>query len=173
MAGLTKEEIIMSSNDNSITLTTHRVLQKTSEINKEILLKDIVSQEVVRKRHKYYKILSLLFGIPSVILFFLYLTKSGPFERTINTILKQAYKDGFLTTELDGTNENGANTILVVLFVLTLISLCLLFTTSERHLKIAGRFNEIEFSQKDLSDSSLNKFINRLTVESDNRKRED
>ena len=43
MAGLSKEEIIMTSNDNAITLTTHRVLQKTSELNKEIIMNKIKS----------------------------------------------------------------------------------------------------------------------------------
>jgi len=152
MAGLSKEEIIMTSNDNAITLTTHRVLQKTSELNKEILLKDIVSQEVVKKQHRYYKILSLLFGIPTIILFFLYLSKSSPFDRT-------------------GDNETA--TLIVIPLILTIISVYLLLTTHEKFLKIAGRFNEIEFTLKDLNESSLNKFLNRLTVESDNRKRED
>ena len=114
----------------------------------------------MKKRHRYYKILSLLFGIPTIILSLLYLTKSGPFERTIETVF-------------DRTNENGANAILIVLLILTLISVYLLQTTSEKWLKISGRFNEIEFTLKDLTDSSLNKFLNRLTVESDNRKRED
>jgi mevalonate kinase len=160
MAQLSKEEIIMTSNDNSITLTTHRILQKTSEINKEILLRDIVSQEVIKKRHRYYKILSLLFGIPTTILALLYITKSDPFETTIDTMF-------------DRSNGNGASAISIVLAILTFISVYLLLTTSEKYLRISGRFNEIEFSLKDLSNSSRNKFLNRLTIESDNRKRED
>ena len=152
MAGLSKEEIIMTSNDNAITLTTHRVLHKTSKLNREILLKDIVSQEVVKKRHRYYKILSLFFGILTIVLFLLYLSKSTPFDRT-------------------GETETAA--IFVISIIFTFISLFLLLITNEKFLNITGRFNEIEFSLKDLNESSLNKFLNRLTVESDNRKRED
>src|SRR5574343_92095 len=160
MALLSKEEIIMTSDDNAITLTTLRVLQKTSEVNKEILLKDIVSQEIIRKRSGYYKVLSLVFGIPTFILWCLFVTKSRPFERTIDNMF-------------DRTNENGEAEIIIIPLILTIISIYLLLTTSEKYLRISGRFNEIEFTIRDLSQSSLNKFLNRLTIESDNRKRED
>ena len=42
-----------------------------------------------------------------------------------------------------------------------------------KYLKISGRFNDIEFSLKNLSEQSLNKFLSRLIIESDNRKREE
>lgn len=151
MPELSTESIIMSSNDNSITLTTHRVIQKTNEINKEIFLKDIVSQEVVKRRHGYYKKLALIFGVPTAILLLLFLFKVGPFESAAS---------------------EEAGLLIAIPAILTCIALYFLLTTYEKCLRLVGKFNEVEFSLKDLDQSSLNKFLNRLTVESDNRKRE-
>ena len=152
MAGLSKEEIIMSSNDNSITLTTHRILQKSTQVHKEMMLKDILAHEIIKKRSNYYKILSLFFGVLTIFLFILYFTKSSPFD-------------------LAGKTE--ILVMLIVPLILATISIFLLLSSHVKYLKISGRFNDIEFSLKNLSEQSLNKFLSRLIIESDNRKREE
>lgn len=142
----------MSSNDNAITLTTHRVLQKSSESNKEIMLKDIVSHEVIKKRSKYYLFLTVFFITLLIICTIFYFSQGGTIEYTeINTV----------------------TAIIGIFFILTLFALYLYIMTREKFLKLTGRFNEIEFPLNNLNKSSLNKFLNRLTVESENRKRED
>ena len=142
----------MTSNDNSITLTTHRVLQKTAEVNKEIFLKDIVSHEIIRKRHKYFQILTFLFGIPTVFIYALYFSEASMFNRM---------------------SEGETISLLVISFVLTFLSAFYFLTTHEKFFRISGRFSDIEFSIKGLGQSGLNKFANRLSVESDNRKKEE
>jgi uncharacterized membrane protein len=148
MPEISKEEIIMSSNDNSVTLTTHRVLYKTSTANKELLLKDMMAYEVIKKRANYYKVLLIVFGALTVLLYLLKISNSSE------------------------VSEEQKNTPLIISAILTGISLVLFLDRTEKFLKISGRFNEIEFSLKDLSEKSLNKFLNRLSIESDNRKRE-
>jgi len=58
MDSLKDEKILMISNDNSITLKTHRVFQRTETSNKEILLKNIISHEIVKRKMTYYKVLT-------------------------------------------------------------------------------------------------------------------
>lgn len=149
MPGLANETILMNSDDNSVTLTTHRVLFKTSNVNKEIMLKDLVSHEIIKKRANYYKKLLIFFGAITILAFIIFIA-NGPY----------AYVS-------DGTKVS-------IFFPLTLtgIALFLFLDRTEKYLKLSGRFNEIEFSLSNLSESSLNKFLNRLIVESDNRKRE-
>ncbi len=152
MSTLSKEEVILSSNDNSITLTTHRILQKTKDTSKEIFLKDILSHEVIRRRSKYYLLVFVIFGILSLIQYLLYLQKSSPFN---------------------DPNEGETSAIPIIPALITGFALLFYLTTIERFLKISGRFNELEFSLKRLSQDSLNKFISRMAVESDNRKKEE
>jgi len=152
MTPLSKEEIVLSSNDNSITLTTHRVMQKTSLVTKEMFLKDILSHEVLKKRPKYYLIIFIIFGVLSLILSYLYLQKSSPF---------------------DNPEENATIVLLIIPISITFFACLFYIFTYEKFLKISGKFNEIEFSLKYLSQDGLNKFLNRLAVESDNRKKEE
>ncbi len=152
MSNLSKEEVLLSSNDNSITLTTHRVLQKTSKINKEILLKDIVGTEIVKRRSTYYIVLAIMFILLASFLYILKLQNKAPF---------------------DTMEESAINFLPGVSAFLAILAIYYTFTSTKKVLKISGRFNEIEFLITELSESSLSKFINQLTVESDNRKRED
>lgn len=138
------ENIILTSNDDSITLTNHRIIQRDSEINKEIFLKDIVSNEIIKKKSKYYLILCGIFIILSFV--------------TIQNVLE---------------NENfEIMPLFYILLILLVISTYLYFTKSDKYLKISGKYNFIEFSIKNLNESNLNKFRNTLLIESENRKKE-
>jgi len=61
-----KEEAILISNDNSVVLTTHRVLHKSKNKHSELLLKDFISYEIIRKRVQYYKVLFIFLLLISV-----------------------------------------------------------------------------------------------------------
>lgn len=140
----------MSADDNSITLTTYRILQKTNTLNKEILLKDIIGHEVIKKHNNYYKGLLLLFGIPTVLLYLIYFLHPETYANASDTELQ---------------------TILSMPTIITSVAATLFFTRLDRWIRITGRFNNIEFSIGKLGDSSVNKFLNRMTIESDNSKR--
>ena len=137
-----KEETIMKSDDNTITLTTHRLIQATREMNKELFLKDMVSYEIVKKRSTYYLVLALLFGIPLVLIFL-----------------------------FDVYIEDGVTALLLPILV-TFIGSILYLTSFKRYLKITGRLSYIQFSLANLSKKSLDKFIARLMLESENRKKD-
>ena len=152
---ISNEKTILVSNDSSITLTSHRVIQREKNLHKEINLIDFLSYSVIKKRYTYYKILSLIFGIITVSLISLIIASYEP----------SPYND----------NDNERNgELAVIVFIpafLTLISILLLFTSSEKYMRISGKFNSIEFSIKKLSNTGLSEFLNTLSVESENRKR--
>ena len=48
------EEIVMTSDNKQIALTTKRIIQESKNVTKSIELKDYKSYEIVRKRNNYY-----------------------------------------------------------------------------------------------------------------------
>lgn len=141
---MNKENIILTSDDDSITLTNIRVIQRNKEMNKEILLKDIVSNEIIRKKSKYYLALIIIFTLLSTF---------------------SLYKI------LESENLDQLQILYFILFLL-IYSVFLYLTKIDKCLKISGKYNSIEFSIKNLSESSLNKFRNTLLIESENTKTE-
>ncbi|AWM14979.1 hypothetical protein DI487_14715 [Flavobacterium sediminis] len=138
-----KEHIILTSNDDSITLTNFRVIQKSSDLNKEILLKDIVSNEIVKKKSHYYLVLTCIFTSLSIF--------------TLYSILESKKLQNM--------------PLFYFVFILFLISIYLYLSRIDKYLKISGKYNFIEFSIKNLNESNLNKFRNTLLIESENRKK--
>lgn len=55
MKNLNSESTLISSSDNSITLTTHRLFQRNKSLNKEIVLTNFVSYEIMKKRSKQFR----------------------------------------------------------------------------------------------------------------------
>lgn len=140
------EEILLTSNNNSIILTNHRIIYKTTVSNQEMFLKDIVGHEIVYKKSNYFLGLAIA-GIVVLIL-----------------VMREAQ---FTTSRYGGGATNAR--ILLILISIFLIGY---FRFTKKLLKISGRYNNIEFSVRNLSQDSLNNFINRISVESDNRKKE-
>jgi hypothetical protein len=150
---ISNEKTILVSNDSSITLTSHRVIQRDKNLHKEINLVDFLSYSIIKKRYTYYKILSLIFGIITVSLISLIIATHEP-------------------SPYDDSERNGEIAVIVLIpAFLALISILLLFTTSEKHMRISGKFNSLEFSIKKLSNTGLTEFLNTLSIESENRKK--
>lgn len=157
-----QEETLLTSNNNSITLTNKRVIQSTSTFKKKIPLKEIVSTEIVRN-FDIFPILSVAIG---VILFFYFRFQNEPSR---NERIKINDVSGTLvgTKHYDGSNEK-ANAAAIF----TGIALIGMFIKRPKKLRIKGSFNSIEFSVKQMSKTSLDNFIQKLQTESDKRKAE-
>lgn len=139
------EKILMTSDDNSITLTTHRIFQRNANANKDLLLKHIITHQVIKRRKLYYKLLTVFF----LIMTFIAYQNLGP-----------------------GYDEK-VFIVVLILVGLSVISACFLFVIQNRYLKIVSYFGEIEFSLSKIDESSLNKFLNRMYDEIEKRKKED
>lgn len=171
MSNLKHEATIMHSNDGSITLTTHRLLQRSPDINREMMLADFLSYEQTSKRNSYYKILTIIFLALTVILGIVYNNKTRESE-TLGGRFNMAFQRTF--GERMSINEQlqlygGLTTLAGILFG---ISLLLFLISNRKYLRITGKFSTIEFSIKHLGNASFSKFTNALITESDNRKRD-
>jgi hypothetical protein len=139
------EKVLMTSDDNSITLTTHRIFQRNVEANKDLLLKHIVSHQVIKRKKLYYKLLTVFFLIMTFV----------------------AYQN------LNPRYDEEIFILVLILVALSIISACFLFIIQNRYLKIVSYFGEIEFSLSNMDQSSLNSFLNRMYDEMEKRKKED
>lgn len=151
MNSLQNEENILSSDDKSITLTNQRVIYKTEQESKEILLKDIVGYEIINKRTISFLIGAILSALV------VYFQTRIPEHRTIG----EAYQD-----------QHSPHYVALLAIVVTIGFLISYFKVTKKFLKISGRYNSLEFSIKNLSKNSLDTFLKKLSVESDNRKNE-
>jgi len=151
MLNLIQENIIMSSNEESIVLTNHRVIQKRDPVNNEVFLKDLVSQTIVKRPRKYYVVLSIIFSAISLLAIVLYFTNLYPF-----------------------TNAPRRDVIffLAAPIVLWIASLVFLSKFKERFLKVTGKHGEVIFSLNDMDETNTQKFITRTKEESELRKQE-
>ncbi|TPD68217.1 hypothetical protein [Flavobacterium microcysteis] len=139
------EKILMISDDNSVTLTTHRIFQRKADTNKDLLLKHIITHQVIKRRKLYYKLLTVFFLIMTFI----------------------AYQN------LDPRYDEKVFVMVLILVGLSVISACFLFVVQNRYLKIVSCFGEIEFSLSKMDQSSLNKFLNKMYDEIEKRKKEE
>lgn len=171
MPNLNQESTIMVSNDGLITLTTHRLLQRSRDINKEMMLADFISYEQIDKRNGSYKTLSVIFLIATIVFGVIYNNKvheSETLTGRINLALHRTVGEQMsLNEELQ--LYGGLTTLAGVLLG---IALLLLLLSNRKYLRIAGKYSAIEFSTKNLRNDSFSKFTNALIIESDKRKRE-
>ena len=140
---LTNEEVLLNSDDSSITLTTHRIIHKTKDVSQEIFLKDLVGHEIVYKKEMTFLIIGIIGGL----LLFLFFLK--------------------ILGEHGGGNIGLAPILLF--FVSATFFICY-FKFQKKYLKISGRYNSLEFSVKNLSQNSLSDFITKISIWSDKRK---
>ncbi|RDI11254.1 hypothetical protein [Flavobacterium sp. AG291] len=138
------EKIIMISNDNSITLTTHRIFQITQESNKEILLKNIISHEVIKKKMDYYKVLTCIFALVTL----------------------------YFYTEIESNSNSALLGVFWFSMLITIISAFFLFTSFKKSLRITAYFGIIEFSLSELKTESLNDFLSKMYHYAELRKKE-
>jgi len=144
MDSLKNETILMTSNDNSVTLTTHRIFQRTETTNKEIQLKNIISHEIVKRKMTYYKVLTVLFVLIALYLYF----------------------------EMESNYNDAIVGLFWFCIILALISAIFLFTTFKKSLRISSYFGVIEFSLSDIKSDSLNDFLNKMYHYAELRKKE-
>jgi hypothetical protein len=63
MSVLKNEQTLLQSDNGHITLTTHRIIEHSSTASREVMLSDLVSYEIVKRKSGYHKTLSIIFLI--------------------------------------------------------------------------------------------------------------
>lgn len=171
MSTLQNEMTLLTFNDHSITLTTHRLLQRTSTLNKEIMLTDFLSFEIVSRRSRFFRGLLWFFVLTTTALgiwCFSVHQRASQWDEVAIARLRQLGSRG---SDLDEQIQISTG-LLGFSAVLLGISLLLFLIIRSRVLRISGKFSEINIPTAILKNDSLNRFVNTLVTESDNRKRE-
>jgi len=174
MFELSQEETLMYASDNSVTLTTHRVIQQTEKIRKQVMLEDFESYELKSKNIGNYKLLIIFFSIISLILIILRLNEYFEYEQLMSQIrLKGSEENVFL--KLFQVNIFDYMFTAPIVFSLFLLGTSFLFFSIAKRkiVRINGRYSLVEFRVRDLNNISLQKFLKTLIEESDKRKRKD
>lgn len=138
------EKVLFTADDDSVTLTNQRVICKTSESSKEILLKDYTGYEIVNERQKMFLYAIIVFIVLMVILNSGYESKSVPFK------------------DRDGSG---------FMFFGAAASTYLYFARTKKMLKISGKHSVLQFFIGKLSNNSLTSFLETLTQESNKSKK--
>ncbi|OJW41643.1 hypothetical protein [Terrimonas ferruginea] len=165
------ESTLLVSNDHSIMLTSHRVIQRTTSLNKEIMLADFVGYELIGERSKYYRNLMLCFlGIAVLLGLWAFRTYQNAGNEAY--ITARTFLDG--GAYLDDLSEDiQISTTLFRLFTgLFIISVFVFAFSKSRLLRISGKYSYIDVPLKHLKTSSYNRFINALIMESEKCKLE-
>ena len=136
------EEMILSSDNKQLILTSQRIIQSDNDGIKSIDLKDYVGFEVIKKKSNYYLILAVLLGILDIYLF-----------------LKG----------LDNQNELRKVTDSVFLFflIMPLVPLFFWYRDRKKYVKIIGKYNSIEFLAQRMPQASIDKLIKSIHVAKD------
>lgn len=164
MSELNQEEILLSSDDGSVTLTTHRVIKETGETRSQILLEDFKNYELKTIHIGYSKILSKIITIIFLIITIFFILSR------INLYLE--------TRDLPYNSDAGLFEILFsggnIYFVLSILGLSIfLFVIAKRHMiYINGRHNTIEIRVRNRSKKSLRRFLETLESQSDKIKKQ-
>jgi|GEM_PF-1916905 len=171
MPNLNAESTLLASNDHSIILTTHRVIQRTASLNKEIMLADFVVYQLIGERSRYYRNLMLCFlGIALLLGIWVFRNYQNAGDEAYLTA--RTFFDG--GAYLDDLSEDiRTSTALFKLFTgLFIIAVFVFAFSKSRLLRISGKYSYIDVPLKHLKTSSYNRFINALVLESERCKLE-
>jgi hypothetical protein len=158
MFELEQEEVLMSSSDNLITLTTHRIIHKADKGKEQVMLNDYVSYELKKNHIGNYRILTICFLITTI-----WLSAWNIYEYfQYREILKQVNLN-FLYY-LFGFPANLS-------FLFVGISFCFQLISRRYIVRINGKYNHFEFRVRSLKRKSLLRFLEVLAEQSDKMKK--
>jgi hypothetical protein len=147
-----EEESIMYSDDRTIELTTHRILEHTRDRTNQIMLKDFKNYEFKAYHIGNYK---------TIVIIFVVLTIS-----TIILNLKLYYSE-FAYTITGTTFWNYLWAGIMIKFCTFFLFLSLFFFIISRRffVKLNGKYNSIEFRIGSPYNTSVKKFLNAIELQ--------
>jgi hypothetical protein len=158
MFELREEETLMSSSDNSVKLTSHRIIHESEQGRRQIMLEDFESIQLKRSSIGAYGILLLIFV--SITLGSIYMKITNYYDgQYLNKSVGISLFDAFW--------EDKA--FIVLLFVLMVLHFFYLISRRNTII-IIGKYNSIEFRVKNFKAASVQKMLNKLVEQSNKRK---
>ena len=141
------EEVLLTSDDNSTTLTTQRIIYKTQTLKKEMILKEITGHEIICEKQNAF----LWTAIACFV--------------SIYLILKNA-------VDVNNGRQVNVSFYIFLPFLAGVIFFILYFKFKKKTIKISGLNDNIQFPITKLSKNGLDKFIKTMYSESEKRKNE-
>lgn len=158
MFELSEEKTLMSSSDNSVKLTTHRIIHESERGRQQIMLEDFESLQLKRSSIGAYGILLLIFVF--ITLWMIYMKVTGYYD-------DQYFYKSTGVSLFDVFWDDKA--FIVLLFVL--VVLYFFYLISRRNtIIVIGKYNSIEFRVKNFKAVSVQKMLNKLVEQSNKRK---
>lgn len=157
MFEIIEEKVLMVSSDNSVKLTTHRIIYESGKGRKQIMLEDFKSYEL---KSSFIGAYGILFSI------FIGLTVLIAANKIINFI---SYRGTFIfyNNIFEFFWDDKGFLILLVL----LIVVYFFYLISRRYyIKINGKDNSIEFRVTSLRNPSISKMLEKMLEQSDKLK---
>lgn len=141
----------MVSSDGNILLTTHRLVDRTEIMDRQVMLKDILSCEVCYRKQTYYKVLTWTFLFIFIAAFLIILI----------------YNKNCAAIPVD-----HALTYLSVPALFLLLSVYSLFAFTRAHIRVTGKFRMLDLDIHAFKRDTIKNFMAELKLQSGNRKKE-
>ncbi|HEY6503771.1 MAG TPA: hypothetical protein VIZ28_07355 [Chitinophagaceae bacterium] len=154
MFELNEEETLMSSSDNSVKLTTHRIIHESEKGRKQIMLEDFESYQLIRSSIGAYGYLLFIFVVITILIAVDKITNYQSFYPIVGNFNNNLFSF-FLEDE-------GFMLLLVLLMVFHFF-----YLISRRYfIKVNGKYNSIEFRVTSLRNSSIRRMLSKLEEQS-------
>ncbi|MEO8406348.1 MAG: hypothetical protein ABI480_17190 [Chitinophagaceae bacterium] len=163
MFELSDESELLSANDSSVVLTTHRIIVVSEKGKDQMMLIDFVSCKMDRKNIGNYGRLSIIFFVLTCLSGILLELSNIHYQQVLQQ-LNLAIKDS------NNPYEQLLKLLTWVFGILFLLSLLLRAMAKRVVLQITGKYNQLEFRVR--NEMTLSSFINKLMDESEKRKQE-
>lgn len=147
MFELHDEKVLMYSDDMSVRLTTHRIIQQSQTTKNEIMLEDYENYEIRSAHIGNYKLLTIIFVFTTVLLLF---------KRGVEYL---EYPDDMFFNSL-------VSYLLVLSASLLAISIHFYWISRRYFVRINGKFGYIEFRIINPKKKSVPAFLDRLFAQS-------
>ena len=158
MFELSEEKILMTSSDNSVRLTSHRIICESEGKREQVMLEDFESYELKNRSIGAYDF--LLWFIISVTVLIIFNKIKNYYDN------RQFLRRIGIDTHFglwDIFREDMA--LLVLLFVLIIVHI--FYLISRRYIiKINGKYNSFEFRVKSFRNKSVQRMLDKLTNQS-------
>ena len=155
MFELQEEKTLLYSDDMSITLTTHRIIQQTNKGSKQIMLEDFEKYELKKAHIGNYNVLTNIFAFLSFIAICAGINNYNTITSAIDWRFFQYLLEDFT----------------IVLCLMMLLISSFLYTISRRfYIQINSKYERIDFRVHSLKKKSVTQFLKKLTEQSEIRK---
>ncbi len=162
MFELNEEETLMTSSDNSVKLTTHRIIHEAGGKREQVMLEDLETYELKDRSIGAYGVLLFFFSVLTAVVLFNTIQRYNE-SRSLMKYIGRDDEPGLLGAFL---RDPGSIIMLCILIIIHIF-----YKISRRYMiRIVGKYNSFEFRVKSFKNSSVRRMLDKLVEQSKLRK---